>query len=134
MFQKFSDLKKAKALQKTFAEEKVEMEDQGLKVVINGNMKIEEIHLDPQLKAEEQAERLKAQIEQKAREEAKEIIERAKREIELEKKGAISELRNATLENALKIASGLLKKSLTDEDHKKLAEEIFEHIDEIPAI
>jgi len=82
----------------------------------------------------EQAERLKAQIEQKAREEAKEIIERAKREIELEKKGAISELRNATLENALKIASELLKKSLTDEDHKKLAEEIFEHIDEIPAI
>ena len=62
MFQKFSDLKKAKALQKTFAEEKVEMEDQGLKVVINGNMKIEEIHLDPQLKAEEQAERLKTLI------------------------------------------------------------------------
>ena len=62
MFQKFSDLKKAKALQKTFAEEKVEMEDQGLKVVINGNMKIEEIQLDPQLKAEEQAERLKTLI------------------------------------------------------------------------
>ena len=64
MFRKFSDFKKAKDLQKTFAKEKVKLEDHGLTVVINGNMKIEDIKLNPQLDLTEQEESLKKLINQ----------------------------------------------------------------------
>ena len=82
----------------------------------------------------EQGERIKLRIEKKAKDEAKEILERSKREINLEKKAAMAELKNTTIENSLKIASELIKRSLTDEDHKKLAEEVFEKISEIKPV
>jgi len=74
------------------------------------------------------------EAEDEARLEAKRIIERAKKDIELQKKSAEADLRVTTLENSLKIASELIKKSLTDDEHKKLAEEIISHIDEIQPV
>ncbi|MCD4658260.1 MAG: F0F1 ATP synthase subunit B [Planctomycetes bacterium] len=82
----------------------------------------------------DQGERIKLRIEEKAKDEAKEIIERSKREIDLEKKAAMAELRNTTLENSLKIASEVIKRNLTDDDHKKLAEEVFDKINEIKPV
>lgn len=64
MFQKFNDLKKAKELQQIMASETVKVEDQGVIVIVNGNMKIEEIKLNPQLVPEEQAVILKDLINQ----------------------------------------------------------------------
>jgi len=82
----------------------------------------------------EHGEKIKLNLEEKAKEEAKDIIDRAKREIELEKKAAMAELKSATLENALKIASEVVKRNMHDEDNKKLAEEVFARIDEIKAV
>ena len=59
MFQKFNDLKKAQALQRAMTSETIKVEDHGITVVMNGNMKIEEINLNPQLNIEEQNDILK---------------------------------------------------------------------------
>lgn len=60
MFQKFSELKKAKKLQEAFSSERVKLEREGIEVTVNGQMKIEEIQLNSQLAAEEQEEALVA--------------------------------------------------------------------------
>ena len=89
---------------------------------------------DMRKEGREHGEKIKLQLEDQAKEEAKNIIDRAKREIELEKKAVISELKTSTLENALKIASEVIKRNLTDDDQKKFAEEVFERIDEIKSV
>jgi|AntAceMinimDraft_16_1070373.scaffolds.fasta_scaffold15160_5 DNA-binding protein YbaB len=64
MFQKFSDLQKAKELQKAMASETLRVEDKGVTVVVNGGMKIEKIRLNPQLELEEQSVILRNLINQ----------------------------------------------------------------------
>lgn len=59
MFQKFNDLKKAQALQRAMASETIKVEEHGITIVMNGNMKIEEINLNSQLNIEEQNDILK---------------------------------------------------------------------------
>lgn len=54
MFGKFKQLKDLKRLQDEFEKEKVEVEKQGIKVIVNGKMEIEEIFLNPELSKEEQ--------------------------------------------------------------------------------
>lgn len=55
MLDKFKQLSQLRELQKSLKEEKVEVEDRGVKVVVNGNMEIEEIFLNESLSIEEQA-------------------------------------------------------------------------------
>ncbi len=43
MFEQLRDLKKAQEMQKAFAQEKHTVEKDGIKVTVNGNMRIEEI-------------------------------------------------------------------------------------------
>lgn len=54
MFEKLGQLKKLKDLQDSLSQEEVEVEKNGIKVVINGKMEIEKIQLNPELSKEEQ--------------------------------------------------------------------------------
>jgi len=54
MFDKLKQLKELKELRDSLSQEKEEVEKEGVKVVINGEMKIEEIRLNPELEKEKQ--------------------------------------------------------------------------------
>lgn len=59
MFDQLKQLKKLKELQDSLSQEKVEIEKNGVKVVINGKMEVQEIQLNPELSKEEQENVLK---------------------------------------------------------------------------
>lgn len=59
MFDKFKQLKQLKQLQDEIKKETASAEQKGVKVVVNGSMKIEEIKLNPDLKPEQQQQILK---------------------------------------------------------------------------
>ncbi|MCD6115053.1 YbaB/EbfC family nucleoid-associated protein [bacterium] len=59
MFEQFKQIGKIKKLQSALEEERVEIEKQGVKIVINGKLEVEEVVLNPQLKKEEQEAILK---------------------------------------------------------------------------
>ena len=56
MFDQFKELAKLRELQKQIQNQRVEMEREGVKVVINGSMKIDHLVLNPDLDAEKQAQ------------------------------------------------------------------------------
>lgn len=53
MFEQLKDLKKAQEMQKAFAREKHTVEEAGIKVTVNGNLKLEEIQINSQISQEE---------------------------------------------------------------------------------
>jgi len=59
MFDKLKQLQQLKELRDSVAQEKEEVERKGIKVIINGKMEIEEVHLNSDLSKEEQEEVLK---------------------------------------------------------------------------
>ena len=59
MFDKFKDLKKMKDLQKSLAGQKEEVEKEGVRIVVNGKMEIEEVFLNPGLSKERQEKLVK---------------------------------------------------------------------------
>ena len=59
MFDKLKQLQQLKELRDSVAQEKEEIERRGIKVIINGKMEIEEIHLNSDLSKEEQEQVLK---------------------------------------------------------------------------
>ena len=59
MLDKLKQLQQLKELRDSVAREKEEVEKKGIRVIINGKMEIEEIHLNPDLSKEEQEEVLK---------------------------------------------------------------------------
>jgi DNA-binding protein YbaB len=62
MFDKFKQLKQLKDLQGALQQEKMEIEKEGTKVVINGAMQVEEIQLNRELAKEEQEKILREAI------------------------------------------------------------------------
>lgn len=59
MFEKLKELKKLKELQGQLEQEKEEAEKNGVKVVVNGRMEIEEVVLSEELSKKEQEETVK---------------------------------------------------------------------------
>ena len=59
MFEKFKNLKQLKDLQNSLQKEKMEVENRGIRVTVNGKMEIEEIQLNSRLTQEEQERVLK---------------------------------------------------------------------------
>jgi F-type H+-transporting ATPase subunit b len=74
-------------------------------------------------KSRKTAEATKEEILQKAQTEANNLLERAKREITLEREKAVEEIKKQTAELSVQIASKLIGKSLSKDDHKQLIEE-----------
>jgi DNA-binding protein YbaB len=59
MFDQLKQLKQLKDIQDQLKKEKMEMEKNGVRVVINGKMEIEEISLNPDLNIEQQEKAVK---------------------------------------------------------------------------
>lgn len=59
MFDKIKKLKKIKDLQNSLKKEKVEKENNGIKVIVNGQLQIQDIKLNPDLDSKKQQEALK---------------------------------------------------------------------------
>ena len=59
MFDKLKQMKELRDLQKQAQQEKFEAEKDGIRVVVNGALSVEEIHLNPELELERQERSLK---------------------------------------------------------------------------
>lgn len=59
MFEKLKQIKQLKNLHDALSQEKAEVENRGVKVVVNGKMEIEEIELNAELNKEEQEKAVK---------------------------------------------------------------------------
>ena len=77
------------------------------------------------------AEQVRASIEEKARDEADKMVERARREIELAKQSAIKDLYATSSELATEIASRILQRELNAQDHERLISESIEELGEL---
>jgi len=77
------------------------------------------------------AEVVKERIEEKARSEADQMVDRAKREIDLAKQAAIKELYETSITLGSDIASRVLKREMNAEDHEDLIAESIDHLKEL---
>ena len=59
MFDNLKKIAELKKMQESFKKEKIEIEKREVKVVINGNLEVEEIKLNPELSIDEQQSILK---------------------------------------------------------------------------
>jgi F-type H+-transporting ATPase subunit b len=73
-------------------------------------------------------ERVRREIEDKARGEGQQLIERAKREIEREKESALNEIRKESVDLALAAAARLMQEKLDPEKDKRL---VVGYLDEL---
>ncbi|CUQ66365.1 F0F1 ATP synthase subunit B [Candidatus Nitrospira inopinata] len=73
--------------------------------------------------ARERAQRLMEENEQRMTAEAERIKGDAMREIDQERRRAVQEIRAQTTELALLVAEQVLQRSMTDADHRRLADE-----------
>lgn len=86
-------------------------------------------HLEAQAVVDEgrrDAEVLRREIESKAQGEAQKIIDRGKREIELARDHALEQIRTEVVDLSLQVAERLVKKNLTTDDNKRLAQEALQ--------
>lgn len=77
------------------------------------------------------AEVVKQRIEEEARQAAEDMVARAKREIDLAKQTAIKELYTNSARLATDIASRIVRRELTVEDHERLLQESLDELGEL---
>jgi len=80
--------------------------------------------------AKERAQRVMEENEQRMKVETQRYKEDATREIEQERRRAIQEIRNQTTAIALLVAEKVVGRSLTDADHKRMADEALSAVAE----
>jgi F-type H+-transporting ATPase subunit b len=74
------------------------------------------------------AEKFAREIQGKAREEADRLRERAKQEIDLARRQAIEDIRREAVDLAIQAASVVVRKSLNDQEHRRIAEEVVAEV------
>ncbi len=77
------------------------------------------------------AEVVKQRVEEEARQAAEDMVARAKREIDLAKQTAIKELYTNSARLATDIASRIVRRELTVEDHERLLQESLDELGEL---
>jgi F-type H+-transporting ATPase subunit b len=80
--------------------------------------------------ARERAQRIMEENEQRLKVESQRAKEDATREIDQERRRAIQDIRNQTTEMALLVAEKVVGRSLTDADHKRMADEALASVAE----
>ena len=73
-------------------------------------------------------EHLKADVLEKARREADQVLVRAKRQIELETEQALLTIRDQAADLAIKAAERVIERVLTDDDQRRFAREAVEEL------
>ena len=59
MFDQLKQLQKLNELKKILEQEKIEIQEQGVKIIVNGKMEVESIQLNPDLSMEQQEQAVK---------------------------------------------------------------------------
>ncbi len=77
------------------------------------------------------ARKLKEEIETKASEKSRAMIEEALVEIRSEKNRSLNEVKNEIVEIALAASQKIVSKSLSEEEHKKLIEESLKELEKV---
>jgi F-type H+-transporting ATPase subunit b len=93
---------------------------------------IRKAHLDAQAivgKGRTDAERLGEELRQKAREESDGIIKNAERQIQLETRRAVQEIRREAVDLSVTIASKLLERHVSKEDNERLINDTLKEIE-----
>jgi F-type H+-transporting ATPase subunit b len=75
------------------------------------------------------AEALREELKQKSRAEAAAIVKNAERQIQLETARAIQQIRNETIDLSVAIASKILRRQVSKEDHEGLIEETLRQVE-----
>ena len=76
----------------------------------------------------EAGERVRADVAEAGQKEAESFVERAKKEIDLETKKALDEIRREAVDLSILAAGRILEHSIDDEDHRKLANEVVDEL------
>jgi F-type H+-transporting ATPase subunit b len=79
--------------------------------------------------ARRDAERLRAELREKARAEADTIIKTAERQIQLETARALQQIRHEAADLSVMIASKLIQRNLTKEDNERLIEDALNQVE-----
>jgi F-type H+-transporting ATPase subunit b len=74
------------------------------------------------------AAEVRRRMQEEARREAQEMIERARREIQLARDAAVKELYDRSADLAVELASRIIARSLTADDHRRLVSETLERM------
>lgn len=80
--------------------------------------------------AQQDAKRERERILEQAREEAEKKLEDGRRQIEDETRKALADIQGSVAELSLKVAEQLLRRSVSDEDHKALVERAVSQLEE----
>lgn len=75
------------------------------------------------------AERLRVEMRQKAREDAEGILRNAERQIQLETNRALQQIRQEAVDLSVTIASKLIGRNLSKEDNERLIDEAIKQVD-----
>ena len=78
--------------------------------------------------ARQNAEKLAADIETEARERAERLLERAREEISVAQRQAVDEVRQQAVDLSIEAAKAVLKRSVDDEDNRKLASKVIQMV------
>lgn len=76
MFDKLKQIRKLKKLKDSLGQQKVEAESKGTKVILNGNMEVEKIQLNPELDKSEQQKAIKQAFNQAVQKVQKKIAQK----------------------------------------------------------
>ncbi|MEN8152054.1 MAG: ATP synthase F0 subunit B, partial [Planctomycetota bacterium] len=76
----------------------------------------------------EAGERVRQDVADAGKKEAEEFVDRAKKEIDLETKKALDEIRREAVDLSLLAAGKILEKSMDEEDHRKLANQVVDEL------
>lgn len=76
------------------------------------------------------AERLRAEMRQKARVEAEAIVRNAERQIQLETGRALQQLRHEAVDLSVMIASKIIQRNLSKEDNERLIEDALKQLEQ----
>jgi|SRR5437867_4953669 len=93
---------------------------------------IRQAHLNAEAviaKGRSDAERLGEEMRQKARDEANGIIKNAERQIQIETRRAMQEIRNEAVDLSVAIASKLLERHVSRQDNERLIDETLKQIE-----
>jgi F-type H+-transporting ATPase subunit b len=75
------------------------------------------------------AERLREEMRQKAREESEGIVRNAERQIQLETTRALQQIRHEAVELSVMIASKIIQRNLSKEDNERLIDEALKQVE-----
>ena len=79
-------------------------------------------------RAKKDAERVRSQAREDAREEARKIVEQGRRQLEAERVAAIGDLRQEAAGLAIRAAEHLLKKELDDKGNRQLVKAFLDRL------